>query len=76
MDKDLASPISENVLNEFYFYWDSHDFKNWVDDGLIPAELLDPSRVVELHNYIAKNRNALLGIPPDEFEEQKANSGE
>jgi hypothetical protein len=63
------SVLSQNVLNELYFYWDSYDFQNWVENGLIPAELLEPSRVLELHNYLVTHRNILLRIPCETLDE-------
>ena len=52
--------INKEIPLLFYYYWDSTDFQHWVKEGYIPAELLEPSKVLELYEYIYKNRSKIF----------------
>ena len=52
--------MSYDVPYAFYFYWNESDFKYWKNKGCIPTELLDLSRVRDLHKFIYDNRGTLF----------------
>ncbi len=52
--------MNKDATLAFYYFWDSHDFRYWAKEGYIPAELLNPSRTVELYEYMFDNRTLLF----------------
>ncbi len=60
MDEDDLSALSQSVHDEVFLYWVSDQLSHWVASGLIPEELLAPCRVLDLYDYLLKNRHTLL----------------
>ncbi len=60
MNADALSALSKHIRDETYFYWVADNFSHWTTSGLIPVNLLEPSSVLELHDFLLENQNILL----------------
>lgn len=60
MSEDILSALNQALKDEIFFYWVAENFSHWVDSGMIPKDLLEPSRVIELHDYLLRNQVLLL----------------